>query len=392
MRAGLASLAEEAAPRLRSAHDGWEAAAALGAALRDRIARAKTSWLVAEPLEPLRAYDVMPLEGYRVVSADGSQIFPDRHELPGCFVVNVGTAEIDYTTSRAALRSHPEVLWAPDDLYPLVGGERQEADTRVVGARRFAAECDALTERLDDAATETVLLVDGTLLLWWLEPDPARLRGLAPDDLKVQAFGALERLLGRAREAGALVGGYLSSPRSADVVSMIKVVLCTEEPVDCDRCPYASGAKSWEPVGAPPAGSTRLLPEPTRPCEEADPVGDAGLFTELLEPGQRSPRFRSAAKVASAYDAPIDFVYLHTGTEIARLELPAWVTPDGLERLVAATVDQCRKGLGYPVSLAEAHEQAVVRAADRRAFLELLRRQDVSRATAKLVRKRQSIL
>jgi hypothetical protein len=55
-------------------------------------------------------------------------------------------------------------------------------------------------------------------------------------------------------------------------------------------------------------------------------------------------------------------------------------------------MDQCAKGRGYPVALSEAHEQAVVRAADRRSFDELVRRQDVSRPTAKLMRKRTSVL
>ena len=121
-------------------------------------------------------------------------------------------------------------------------------------------------------------------------------------------------------------------------------------------------------------------------------MSDAAVFWSLLTEGQRSPRFRSAARVTAAYAAPIDFVYIHVGVEIARLEFPAWVTPAGLELLAACVLDQCAKGRGYPVALSEAHEQAVVRAADRRTFDELVRRQDVSRPTAKLMRKRMSVL
>lgn len=390
MREGLASLADEAGPRLDHACAAWEHAAALGPDLRDRVLRARTSWLVAEPLEPLGAYPVAVHTGYRVVASDGSQIFPDRHEMPGCFLVNVGTCDIDYLAPGAVLASRPELCWLPEDVYPLVGGERQEADTRVVGARRFAAECRALEEALDPGGPATLALMDGTLLLWWLEPDPVRLRGLAPDDLKTRTFAALEAFLARARTTGALPAGYLSSPRATDVVSMLKVVLCTEDPVDCDRCPYDAGAKTWTPLRPAPAGG--MLPEPTKPCEEAEPLSDAALFARLLAAGQRSPRFRSHAKVASAYEAPVDFCYLHTGAEIARVEVPAWIDPDAFEVLLGALVDQCAKGMGYPVSLAEAHEQAVVKAADRRAFVELVRRQNVSRVSAKLVRKRMSVL
>lgn len=384
MRAGLASLAEETEPRVAAALSAWGEAVALGPGLADRVRRARTSWLVAEPLEPLAAYPVEPVPDYRVVASDGSQILPDHHEATGCYLVNVGLVDIDYRTGSARLGSAPEVCWAPGDLYPTFGGGRQEADGRVVGARRFAAECDALRAAL---STHTLALVDGTLLLWWLEPDPVRLRSLGPHDLKTRTLESLTALLAAGRDLDAPVAGYLSSPRTTDVVSMLKVVLCTEEPVDCDRCPYVSGAKAWDP-----RARSALLPVPEKPCEEADPVSDAHVFVRLLEPGQRSARFRSAAKVTAAYDVPIDFVYLHAGGEIARLEFPAWVTPGTLDRLCGAVVDQCAKGLGYPVALQEAHEQAVVKASDRRAFLDLVRRQGVSAPSAKLARKRTSVL
>ncbi len=391
MGVGVAALAQETAPRLAQALVAWEHAAAMGAELRDRVERAKTSWLVAEPLEPLGAYDVDLMSHYRVVASDGSQILPDRHDHLSCFLVNTGLVDISYIDGTAKLGSVPEVAWAPEDVYPLVGGFRQEADARVVGARRFAAECEALRESIVDPTPHpTIALVDGTLLMWWLEPEPDRLRGLHPDDLKTRTFDAFKRFMATAQHTGVLVGGYLSSPRSTDVVNMLKVVLCTEDPVDCDRCPYDSGAKTWR-AQLEIAGAS-LLPVPDKPCEEASPVSDASLYWSILEAGQRSPRFRSHARVNAAYDAPIDFVYLHTGAEIARLEFPAWLTRGQMATLCSAVADQCDKGMGYPVALSEAHEQAVVRAADRRAFLELARRQGVSRPSAKLARKRTSVL
>jgi hypothetical protein len=389
MGAGMAALAQETAPRLAQALIAWERAAAMGPALRDRVERAKTSWLVAEPLEPLGSLEVEPVTGYRVVASDGSQILPERHDHLSCFLTNVGVVDISYKDATARLTTVPQVAWAPEDVYPLFGGGRQEADGRVVAARRFAGECDGLAHAIS-TGDPAIALMDGTLLLWWLEPEPDRLRRLSPDDVKTRTFEALASFFETARACDALVGAYLSSPRTRDVVSMLKVVLCTEDPVDCDRCPYDARTKNWhaqlEITGA------SLLPVPSKPCEEADPVTDASLFWSLLNEGQRSPRFRSHAKVASAYEAPIDFVYLHTGAEISRLEFPAWTTPSGLETLCGAIADQCAKGMGYPVALAEAHEQAVVRAGDRRAFLELARRQGVSRPSAKLARKRMGVL
>jgi hypothetical protein len=391
MGAGVAALAQELTPRLAQTLSAWDHADKLGPALRDRVNAAKTSWLVAEPLEPLKAYDVRAVTDYRVVASDGSQILPDPHESVACFLVNVGVADISYRDGSARLSSVPEISWEPDDVYPLIGGIRQEADGRVVGARRFAAECNALRESIEDGpGGPLIALVDGTLLLWWLETDPDRLRRLAPDDVKTETFSALNDFTARAKDRGALVASYLSSPRTRDVVSLLKVVLCTEDPVDCDRCPYDSRVKNWT-AQLEIAGAS-LLPVPAKPCEEADPVTDARLFWSLLVEGQRSPRFRTHATVTAAYDDPIDFIYLHVGSEIARIEFPAWTTPSGLDYLAGALLDQCSKGIGYPVALAEAHEQAVVRAADRRAFVELARRQGVSRPSAKLARKRMSVL
>jgi hypothetical protein len=391
MGAGVSALAQETAPRLAAALAAWDRAATMGPALHERVLAAKTSWLVAEPLEPLGAYDIAPIRDYRAVASDGSQILPDRHEHLSCFLVNTGLVDIDYVAGSAKLGSKPEVCWAPDDVYPLVGGFRQEADARVVGARRFAAEAAALTNAIAELTPHpTIALVDGTLLLWWLEPEPDRLRYLRDDDLKKTTFAAFNDLLACAQTSKALLGGYNSSPRTTDVVSMLKVVMCTEDPVDCDKCPYDSGAKSWH-AQLEIAGAS-LLPVPDKPCEEASPVSDASLYWSILEAGQRSPRFRSHARVNAAYSSPIDFVYLHTGAEIARLELPAWLTPDQMDTLCGAVLDQCSKGMGYPVTLSEAHEQAVVRASDRRAFLELARRQNVSRPSAKLARKRTSVL
>jgi hypothetical protein len=69
------------------------------------------------------------------------------------------------------------------------------------------------------------------------------------------------------------------------------------------------------------------------------------------------------------------------GREIARVELPTWAAarPELVARVQAVIVDQCRRGQGYPVALARAHEQAVVSGADRARFQELVTRALVSR-------------
>ena len=43
-----------------------------------------------------------------------------------------------------------------------------------------------------------------------------------------------------------------------------------------------------------------------------------------------------------------------------------------LDRVHAIVYDQAMRGQGYPVALARAHEQAVVKASDRRVFLDMV--------------------
>jgi hypothetical protein len=108
------------------------------------------------------------------------------------------------------------------------------------------------------------------------------------------------------------------------------------------------------------------------------PLRDTALWSLLLQPGQRSPFWRSSAKILEFYgDHAIYFCYLHVGAEIARVEVPAWVFADRalLDTALTLTIAQVQKGYGYPVALAEAHNQAVVRGGDRARFFALLEQQ-----------------
>ena len=66
----------------------------------------------------------------------------------------------------------------------------------------------------------------------------------------------------------------------------------------------------------------------------------------------------------------------NVGPELVRIEMPAWVAqdPEALALVEDVCLDQAKKGFGYPVCLAEAHEQAVVKGPDREFFYHLLRK------------------
>jgi hypothetical protein len=65
------------------------------------------------------------------------------------------------------------------------------------------------------------------------------------------------------------------------------------------------------------------------------------------------------------------------GAEIARIEVPEWVATDSVlfKQALSLMLAQVQKGYGYPVALAEAHNQAVVRGGDRARFFAVLEQQ-----------------
>jgi hypothetical protein len=103
----------------------------------------------------------------------------------------------------------------------------------------------------------------------------------------------------------------------------------------------------------------------------------------LLQPGERGPLWRSTARIVDHYvtdtagDQRVYFCHLHVGAEVARIEMPAWVAehPAQRDQALALVLAQAQKGYGYPVAIAEAHNQAVVRGDDRARFFALLEQQ-----------------
>ena len=326
-----------------------------------RIRLARTSWLVAhsQALPSERVAVPPPPESYVVVATDGSQVAPDRHEgVGGCYLLNIGRITLSYGTgTRARLESSAEVLVADD-------AEGDEDSS--VATLRFAREMTALSEIAAEAATAglpTVGLTDGSLIAWFLDDKQG------DDPAKAEALAALLETLKATQAAGVPVAGYVSSPGSRDIVNALRITLCPDEPVDCGRCQHDKA---------------------DLPCAPVQRTTDAALFDRLLTIGQRSAVFsareqtRGFSNILSLYGADqwIAFFYLHVGAEVARIEIPAWVAADprAVNLVAAVCFDQAVKGRGYPVALAEAHERAVVRGADRQAFLSLLQRSFVRAA------------
>ncbi|MHB0977084.1 MAG: DNA double-strand break repair nuclease NurA [Candidatus Aquicultorales bacterium] len=334
-----------------------------GAALRLKAERSKTSWLVGlaideEPCACIPAEAERP--PYIAVSTDGSQIGPSRDGTGQLHLVNIGEVAIGYGANPfAVLESHPSLSFDEIETTVRFGGEERQVTGTVLAAKRDAAEYSALKHALAEHARDErpiIGLVDGTLILWHIEPRAEAIRNLGSADLKRAVFNALFELLDGVRDTGALVAAYLSAPGSREAVNLLKLDLCPEAIADCNQCPIAAKEE--------------------RPCIRLDGLTDSLLFAGLLRPGERSAVFESTSSNASSilghYPPHLRpcFFYVNVGSEIARVEIPFWLGEDVGKRslLHALVVDQAAKGEGYPIVVAEAHEQAVVKGTDREAF------------------------
>ena len=324
--------------------------------LSNRIASSRTSWLVARPGGPFSEVYLQPERPAEltVIAADGSQIFPDRHEVASCYLINIGSVAIHYGSGeRPAMASRPTLIYKEADLIQEWAGWRTTVTREMVGVRRGAMEFDEVVNLAEDARAEgrtVVGLSDGTLILWMLEGKPSSIRR----EILGSTLSSFERMRG----AGVPVAGYISQPGSADVVNGLRVGMCPERPPNCDRCPWKTQEGS------------------ELPCEPIEGVTDGVLFKRLLKKGERSAVFGSASKILDDYGGHrICFFYVNTGAEIARIEVPEWVVegPELLDLVHATVCDQAEKGNGYPVALSEAHERAVVRGTDREIFYKFLR-------------------
>jgi len=192
-----------------------------------------------------------------------------------------------------------------------------------------------------------VCFVDGSLIFWHLE-------GKQPE-VKEHFLKSYLFYLNKFYENNILIAGYISFPKSKELVNLIKLGLCRFTTADCIAC-----HSSYD----------------TFPCKAVDSLIDSSVVKFFLKPFERTTIFWSKSKIVENYPDELKpcFFYLNVDSEIVRIELPAYVAQDSkkLDLICKVAIDQSLKGSGYPVCLAEAHEQAVVKGPDRDFFYHLI--------------------
>lgn len=343
------------------AYEAWATAADLS--------RETCAWLLARPIEPLDTLRDLPPRpaDYALIATDGSQIDVERHGMVACYVINIGRVFLRYGARPSAkLSSRPALYYHDDDLYLSDGVRRVPIEGNYLSARRDLEEGLALAELAGEflrggppdppgAGAPALALQDGTLVRWTL----AGAERFVQDRFLQPYLAYLDAM----RALGVPVASYISRPRAPEVAGAIRLMLCPDVDLEqgrgakCNECSDAA-------AGRVPA------------CFVCQGLTDAEILADLLADGQRGPLFASMSRINVECYGPhvIHFFYLRVGREIARVEIPRWVAEDAAQVDLVHTLlyDQCMKGQGYPVALARAHEQAIVRAADRRAFLGMI--------------------
>lgn len=325
------------------------------------LSRETSAWLLARPAEPLNAIYDLPARpaAYALVATDGSQVDVERHGIAMCYVINVGRVFLRYGPRPSAkLSAQPSLYYHDEDLYLSDGVRRIPIEGNYLSARRDVEEGVALVGLADEFLTgdePSVALQDGTLVRWTL----AGAEKFVQEHFLRPYLAYLDAM----RERGIPVASYISRPRAPEVAGTIRLMFCPDVKLAEGR-----GAKCSEcsDVAAGRAPS----------CSICNSLTDADILADALADGQRGPLFASMSRINVESYGPhlIHFFYMRVGREIARVELPRWVAenPAMVDHVHAIIYDQCMKGQGYPVALARAHEQAIVRSADRKAFLKIV--------------------
>ena len=302
-------------------------------------------------------------QDWTAVAVDGSHIDVDRHLPLRCHLINLGGCSITYGRDPdCQLFSEPSLAVDDEDLY-LRPPDGASGETLIagplLGALRTVREVERLADAVESLRDDRPILamLDGTLAFWDLQ------RGQYPRYVADFLIGdRLQRALARLRQASrdgrpVAVAAYTSRPRTTEAAGAVRLMLCKEGDADCNRLCTAR--------------QSQLVT-----CDRAAGFDDREVFELVLEPGHRSPLYRSshlAARFALGLAAGQEwshFYYLNGGTEIARVEVPDWLADDPELLAVghAMLVQQCHLGLGYPVAISEAHEQAVITGHDREEF------------------------
>ncbi len=283
-------------------------------------------------LDEAFAYDAGDLPDVAtIVSADGSQIVPDRHAAFVYYLINIGGIVYHHGQGEA-----PEVFSEPTLEFPT----EDELDDAMfnnyasVTIKRDLGEIEMLArqaQQYKQAKIPLLTVMDQRLLY----VPTGEISPQFKDEVIAEWQGYMQDI----RQAGCWLAGYIDSPRKSSVLTMLRHI------------------------------------HPERDIDNLKDMGewtgltDVDLFSRILRPGERSKIFQDVSFSNTRFRRlnKVCFFYLNTGgSNIARVDLPVSVARDAtaVRAIHAMLYDQCQILGRYPYVIARADEMAVVQRRD----------------------------
>lgn len=305
------------------------------------LAEHRSPWLIPSWIGLLGdTHTLVPSKNdYAVFSIDGSQIYPDRHQGTSCCLINIGSIALAYGANNHLFFNSKPSIYIPNKH------SESENPIELVNCRRLELElyegvvlAKELVKKLPN--TQIVGMFDGSLIFWHLEGKE--------DAIKEEFIAKYIQSLDQLYELKIPCIGYISLPHGKELVNLIRMKLANFDP------------------------------NTNKEYKKIEHLVDTHIAYFFLEPFMRTTFFASHSHIIEYYPGHLKphFFYLHLGQEIVRIELPAWLINDSslINFICQVIIDQSAKGQGYPICLAEAHEQAVVKGPDRDFFYHVIQK------------------
>jgi len=269
-----------------------------------------------------------PIENATLIAADGSQIFPDRHNQVQYYVINVGAIAIQIGSGNTPEIFTDTKLHFLDEFDDTYFSESQ------IALQRDVAERKKLLEISENFSGNIIALTEGQLELW----------GATDNESRTEFEKSLQDyldILDALKQNGIITAGYVDKPGANWVTRLLEIASLPKDELD--------RLKKYHPLLG---------------------VTDRWMYSQILPPEARSAVFALQAKSTETYTnaLAIHFFYLNVGdknkSSIVRIDIPHWVAKDidALNTLHNVLITQA-KILGhkpFPYVLHRAHEIAVV--------------------------------
>ena len=269
-----------------------------------------------------------PIENATLIAADGSQIFPDRHNQVQYYVINVGAIAIQIGSGNTPEIFTDTKLHFLDEFDDTYFSESQ------IALQRDVAERKKLLEISENFSGNIIALTEGQLELW----------GATDNESRTEFEKSLQDyldILDALKQNGIITAGYVDKPGANWVTRLLEIASLPKDELD--------RLKKYHPLLG---------------------VTDRWMYSQILPPEARSAVFALQAKSTETYTnaLAIHFFYLNVGdknkSSIVRIDIPHWVAKDidALDTLHNVLITQA-KILGhkpFPYVLHRAHEIAVV--------------------------------